>query len=204
MPPAVPGDSLLSVRDALTSLGLEQLPASAAVEFAKAAGTNLSGVPTTEEVRSAELCLDFDSTASPIHLAGRTLLHVQMWMVPDAPAEAVEKLDDADLDLSPGLVVHWQAKRGYLTRETFVMSSLGVPCPVHLSTTECALAAGVADALAAIRTHVQATWSSARLATLEFWTREVGFRYEDGRLVGNPYVIAGGVRYNIAGNEPDV
>jgi hypothetical protein len=198
------GDAALArVRDMLASLRIGEMPASTATELAKALGQNLTGIPDTLDARSAELYWHFDSLPSPIHLAGRILLHVQMWEVPATPSEAEAMLAAGKREIAPGFVVHWQAKRGHSTQATFVMSSLQVPCPVERSTTDCILTAEAIDALASIQRDVRELWSTARRATLDFWMREVGFRFEDGRLVGNPFLIAGGVRYNIVADAPE-
>lgn len=195
--------ALARVRDTLASLRIEEMVASAACELAKELGKNLTSVPTILDVRSAELYWDFDSLASPIHLAGRILLHVQMWEVPATPAEAEATLGALKQEIAPGFVVHWQAKRGRSTQATFVMSSLQVPCPVERSTTACILTAEAIDALASVQRHVRELWNAGRRATLDFWMREVGFRFEDGRLVGNPTLISGGVRYDIVTDDPE-
>ena len=198
------GDAALArVRNMLASLRIEEMAASAASELAKAFGENLTSVPDLLDVRSAELYWYFDSLASPIHLAGRILLHVQMWEVPATPSEAEAKLGALKQEIAPGFVVHWQAKRGHSTRATFVMSSLQVPCPVERSTTACILTAEAVDALASVQRHVQELWNTGRRATLDFWMREVGFRFEDGRLVGNPFLISDGVRYKIVTDDPE-
>ena len=195
--------ALARVRDMLASLQVEEMTASSASELAKAHGENLTGVPTMLDVRSAELCCNFDSLASPINLAGRILLHVQMWEVPVTPGEAEATLGSLKQEIAPGFVVHWQAKRGHSTGATFVMSSLQVPCPLERPTTACILTEEAVDALASVQRHVRKLWHTSRRATLDFWTREVGFRFEDGRLVGNPFLVSDGVRYNIDTDDPD-
>lgn len=197
-------EDLAMVRSTLASLQIEETSASLAAGVAKAVGVDLSGIPDTLDARSAELYWDFDQLPSPIHLAGRILLHVQMWEVPATPSEAQSMLAARELQiLETGFAVHWQAKRGPKTQATFVMSSLQVPCPVERPTTDCVLTADAVDVLGRVERHVRELWPTALRATLDFWTREVGFRFENGRLVGNPFFVTGGVRYNITTDDPE-
>jgi hypothetical protein len=179
------------LKENLGHQNLIPLSSETAILVAAASGDPLLPEIGFIEVGSAQLFHDFEDVPSPVYLNKRRLIFVRMWKIPTSPQEAIEILSAHPLDLGNEAQIYWDAKRGPISKQTFLMSSLIFLCPADMSCDNFFESIEVKrqKLLAEIAQHIHASWSEAELCTVEFWRTEVGFKIDDNKFEGNPWVM---------------
>jgi hypothetical protein len=186
-------DALIHRIESISSkTSLTKVPDKQAVFIAAAAGEEL--LPTPKESRgigSAELVHCYGDVPSPVYLKNREFMFIQMWRIPKFPSVARKTISSNPLTLNDDVSIFMDVKRGYKTKETFLLSSLIFPCPANISSDE------YFDAIKdkrdtyfnKIAEYIQSFWAKAELATEFFWRTELGFQIDDSGFRDNPWVM---------------
>lgn len=133
--------------------------------------------PGGETYYPAQLVWDYDNLPSPQYLKGRSCNFIEFWWVPEDVETASAVLDSMSFDLPNEWHIWIDCKRGPKTEQTFPMVSVGVPCPLGLSTSELVDEASplLIEVFEQVAMRLREAWPDARCATSEFWEKEVRF-----------------------------
>jgi len=133
--------------------------------------------PGGETYYPAQMVWDYDNLPSPQYLKGRSCNFIEFWWVPVDVETASKVFDSMSFDLPNEWHIWIDCKRGPKTKKTFPMFSVGVPCPLELSTSELVaeVSSQVDEVFERIAKRLGDTWPDARCVTSEFWDQEVRF-----------------------------
>jgi Restriction endonuclease len=133
--------------------------------------------PGGETYYPAQLVWDYENLPSPQYLKGRSCNFIEFWWVPVDVDTASKILDSMSFDLPNEWHIWVDCKRGPITKQTFPMFSVGIPCTLELSSSELVeeVSSQVDDVFQQIAQRLRDVWPDARCATSEFWEQEVRF-----------------------------
>lgn len=162
----------LQIENSHTLLDLEE-----AIHVSSRSADPIVPEPGGEKYYPAQLVWDYDNSPSPQYLKGRSCNFIEFWWVPVDVETASAVLDSMRFDLPSEWHIWIDCKRGPKTKQTFPMFSVGVPCPLELSTSELVeeVSPSVNEVFEQIALRLREVWPNARCATSEFWEKEIRF-----------------------------
>lgn len=184
-------DFIKKIQKSIEPFGLIPTSTEKAILLAQFADNPLLKDSSYQEYRSAQLFHNFAEIPSPIYLYERKLTFVRMWEIPVSPEEAYKSIDNNHFNTDDKINIFWQAKRGPKTKKTFLMSSLTFLCPPDISCDKYFMSTESKreDYLKKIADYIYSIWEHAKLATVYFWSEEVGFTIDENNFKGNPWII---------------
>ncbi|EBQ9598990.1 hypothetical protein CWG72_13835 [Salmonella enterica subsp. enterica serovar Carmel] len=192
---------LEALRYKIKKLCIEEFEPERAIHLAAALARPLVNINLYDGAPAAQIREYYKDIPSPVYLLARNMTYLQMWESCD------ESVFEADIDiralqaqLPDGLSLKLDVKKGSCTDKLFAMVMVGTESVGPESATYHAnrLIDLVNNMTPSLKELVELIWPGAVLATQRFWRDEVGMFFEDGKVIGRPWVM-----FTPSDNAPD-
>jgi Restriction endonuclease len=140
---------------------------------------------------SADLVHYFSDLSSPANLEDRDATFVWMWDVQASPSEVLHILGNETISFPFHTNLFWDVKRGSSTNKTFLMTSLTFSIPVHISTDDFLKQHKeiLEQGAETLTNRIKSLWTDATCSTKYFWSKEVGFTFNEEGIFDHPFVM---------------